>query len=254
MTFHGRQPDDPMVKSLVEHLADLRRAVIWTAIFLTGGMLVAIPLAPTVFSLVKIPYIRAGLEPIITLRVIQVGGGLSILMRVVVWSGLLFSLPFIVGAAGSFVFPGLSHREKGIILKAGGTSIGLFILGVWMGFFWTVPYALQMMSQIETWMGTPSVFWETAGYVSFVMKLLLAFGVAFQLPLLVFVLGVMGVVTSRQLRDKRRHVIVGLLVVSMLMTPPDPFTMVLMAGPLIALYEICIWLVWVRERRRSVPV
>jgi sec-independent protein translocase protein TatC len=116
---------------------------------------------------------------------------------------------------------------------------------------WTLPVAFQMMRQIEVWMGTPAEFWETGNYVSFAIKLLLAFGVAFQFPMLVFMLGALGFVSSTQLRDKRRHVIVGLLVVAMLMTPgPDPFSQVLMAAPLIVFYETAIGLVWLRERQR----
>lgn len=105
------------------------------------------------------------------------------------------------------------------------------------------------MARIENWMGTPADFWETAGYVSFVLKLLLAFGLAFQLPIIVYLLGVLGIVSSRQMREKRRHVVVALLVVGMIMTPPDPLTMILMALPLIVLYEVCIWLVSLREMR-----
>ncbi len=244
-----KSPDhtDASVKPFIEHLDDLRQAVLRAGLFLLAGLLVAIPLAPFIFALIRVPFDRAGLD--VVLRVTQVGGGLSILLRVVLWAGLIFSLPFILAAAGGFIFPGLSSREKRLVSRGGGASLGLFALGIWMGYRWTVPVALQMMGRIEQWMGTPADFWETAGYVSFVLKLLLAFGVAFQLPLLVYILGSLGIITSRQMRDKRRHVAVAMLIIGMVMTPPDPFTMVLMAAPLIALYEICIWLVYARERR-----
>ena len=239
------------IKPFVEHLDDLRRAVIWSAMFIMGGILLAIPLAPWILEWLRIPYLRAGLEDVVSLRVVQVGGGLAILMRIVLWSGLLFSFPFVVLSAGSFIFPGLSRKEKRAILKGGGFSLALFILGVWMSCLWTVPVALRMMSWIENWMGTPAEFWETAGYVSFVLKLLLAFGGAFQFPVIVMLLGMVGIINSRQLREKRNHVIVGLMVLSMLMTPPDPFTMLLMGIPLVALYEICIWVIWAREKRNG---
>jgi len=82
-----------------------------------------------------------------------------------------------------------------------------------------------------------------------VLKLLIAFGLAFQLPVVLLVLGNMGLVNSVQLRDKRRHVVVGLMILAMLLTPSDPFTMLLMALPLIVLYEICIWMIWAKERK-----
>jgi sec-independent protein translocase protein TatC len=238
-------PADLSTKPFVEHLDDLRQVVLRSGLFLLLGLLIAIPLAPTIFALVRGPFDRAGLD--VVLRVTQVGGGLSILLRIVLWAGLILSLPFVVMAVGGFVIPGLSLREKTLVYRGGAASIGLFAMGILMAYQWTVPVALRMMARIEGWLGTPADFWETAGYVSFVLKLLLAFGLAFQLPLLVYMLGSMGIITSRQMRDKRRHVAVGLLVVGMIMTPPDPLTMILMAAPLIALYEICIWLVRARE-------
>jgi sec-independent protein translocase protein TatC len=247
----GLRTLDPLIKPFWDHLQDLRLVLIQSAVFLAIGWVAAIPLAPRMLAWLRDPYVRAGLENVVSLRVAQVGGGFDIMTRVVCWSGLLFSLPFILVVAGRFVFPGLSARERRLVCLGGGVSIGLFIIGVWMAHRWTLPVAFQLMRQIEVWMGTPAIFWETGNYVSFVLTLLLAFGVAFQFPMLVFILGAVGIVNSTQLRDKRRHVIVGLLVVAMLMTPgPDPFSQVLMAAPLIVFYETAIGLVWLRERRR----
>jgi sec-independent protein translocase protein TatC len=92
---------------------------------------------------------------------------------------------------------------------------------------------------------------ELSNYVAFVLKLLISFGLAFQLPVILVALGSAGIVSATQLREKRRHVIVGLMVAAMLLTPPDPLTLLLMAIPLILLYEICIWIVLVKERRRE---
>ena len=81
-----------------------------------------------------------------------------------------------------------------------------------------------------------------AGECRFVLQLLLGFGLAFELPMILVVLGKMGIVTSRGLRTYRRQVIVGLFVLAMLLTPPDPLTQLQMAIPLIVLYECCIWI------------
>ncbi len=248
MTLPGEHAD-ASTKPFVQHLDDLRRTALWIAGFIGAGIVVAIPLAPHILRLLMEPHTRAGLDETIPLRVMQVGGGLAIAMRVVIWSGLLMSLPFVVLSVGSFIFPGLTVTEKRAIKRGGGFSIGLFAVGVWMGYKWTVPVALRMMSRIENWMGTPSQFWETPGYVGFVLKLLIAFGVAFQLPVVLLVLGNLGLVSSQQLREKRRHVSVGLLILAMFLTPADPFTMVLMAAPLIVLYEICLWIIWAKERK-----
>jgi sec-independent protein translocase protein TatC len=113
-----------------------------------------------------------------------------------------------------------------------------------------MPVALRMMFRINDWMRVSCEFVELGNYVSFVLRLLIAFGLAFELPVVVVVLGSIGIVSSDQLRARRRHVIVGLLIVAMLLTPPDPLTQIMMAGPLVLLYELCIWVVWFRERAR----
>ena len=244
--------DDPSVKSFVGHLDDLRKTVLFSALFIFIGVCIAIPLAPYILDWLEMPYFKAGLDKVVPLRVYQVGGALSIAMRIVIWSGLLLSLPFVVLAVGGFVFPGLKEKEKYVIVRGAGVSVVLFAVGVWMCYIWTVPTALKVMYQIGNWIGSPAEFWEISGYVSFVLKLLIGFGITFQMPIILVILGNMGILSSRLLRDKRRHVIVGLLVLAMFMTPSDPFTMIMMAAPLIILYEICIWLIWTREKGRRV--
>ncbi len=240
---------DRSSKPFVEHLDDLRKTVVWIAVFVFVGVIIAIPLAPLILEWLKVPYYRGGLDKVVDLRVMQVGGGLAIAMRVVVWSGLLMSLPFVVLSIGHFVFPGLTARERKSILCGGGLSVALFAIGVMMGYRWTLPVALQVMSGIEQWMGTPAEFWETSGYVGFSLKVLIAFGLTFQLPVVLLALGHMGIISSRQLRDKRRHVVVALFVLAMFLTPSDPITQILMAVPLVALYEACVWMIWAKERR-----
>ena len=242
---------DESIKPFVGHLLDLRTTVIKVACFVFGGILICIPLAPSILGWLKVPYYRAGLDQVVALQVTQVGGGLAIAMRIIIWSGLLLSLPFVILSIGSFIFPGLKEREKNAIMRGAGLSVALFIGGVAMGFFWTLPVALQVMSRIEHIMGTPATFWETPGYVVFVLKILIAFGLTFQMPVILLVLGNMGLVKSKLLREKRRHVAIGLMVLAMFLTPSDPFTMIMMALPLIVLYEGCIWLIWAKERGKK---
>jgi len=250
MIWGGR--DNPeQVKPFVEHLQDLRSTILWSLGFLVAGMTVAIPLAPSILRLTKAPIAAAGRDPDTFLRVLRVTGGLSIALRVILWSGILFSLPLIVLVVGRFVLPGLKPKEKRALAQASGFAVLLFVAGVCMGYFTTLPVAVRMMLRINTWLGLETEFVELADYVSFVLRLLLSFGLAFELPVVLIALGNLGIVHSRQLRDKRPHVIVGLLVVAMILTPPDPLTQLLMAGPLVLLYEMCIWLIWFRERARN---
>ena len=101
---------------------------------------------------------------------------------------------------------------------------------------------------INEWCGIPSTIIRLEGYISIVLKTIIAFGLVFQLPLIIFVLGWFGVVTSKGLRDKRRIAIVMSFVLAMFLTPPDPMSQIFMAVPLCLLYELSIWMVWLKEK------
>jgi len=235
-------------KPFVEHLGDLRRTILRAFALLGIGMLLAWPAAPAILVALKQPLTRVGIDPGTFLQVIGMTAGLTVAIRVIFWGGLVISIPGIVLVAGAFIFPGLTPRERRGVLRGGALAGVLFFLGVAMGYFVTLPVAIRIMFAVNTWLGTACEFVELADYVSFVLRLLIAFGLAFELPVLVLVLGYLGLVTSAQLRDKRRHVIIVLMVIAMFLTPPDPFTLLLMAVPMALLYELCIWLVWSKER------
>ncbi len=229
---------DPHIKSFAAHLSDFRKLLLHMLLCVVFGVVIATPFAPRVYQWLTGPFERSGLD--VVLRVTEVGGGFSVFLRVSLWSGLLLSLPFLVVLLAAYLLPALYGVEKQWIWKLGGASCALFLLGSWMAYNWTVPVALRFMVRVEDWMQTPAIFWEVTSYIRFVIRLLLAFGMAFQLPVLVVMLGSAGLVTVSQLRAGRCYAITALFFLAMLMTPPDPFTMVLMAVPLVLLYEITI--------------
>jgi sec-independent protein translocase protein TatC len=237
-------------KSFLGHLEDLRRTALWCLVCYALGLVLAIPLAPGLLHVLKGPVAMAGLDPDRFLRVLQVTGGFSIAMRLIVWGGLLFSLPFLIFLIAGFVFPGLTQRERRASTVAMAVAVLLFAGGVTMGYYMTLPVAVQLMIRISAWLNVPCEFVELSDYVGFTLKLLIAFGLAFELPVVVLLLGSLGIVTSSQLREKRRHAIVVLLIIAMFLTPPDPITQVLMAAPMALLYEICIWVLYGLEKRR----
>ena len=234
-------------KPFLDHLEDLRVTIIWCAVSLAAGMAIAVPLAPSILRLLKIPLEKSGKNPESFLKILQIAGGFSIAMKIIFWSGVLISIPCIVFFICRFVFPGLTRSEKKNIFYASIFSGVFFAAGVCMGYFITLPVAIEITFRINNWLGVPPDFVELGSYISFVLKLLIAFGCVFELPVIIFVLGSMGIVTSDQLRSKRRYVIIGILILAMILTPPDPFTQILMALPMIALYECCIWLVILKK-------
>ena len=168
------------------------------------------------------------------------------------FGGILVSLPFLVFFIGLFVMPGVRDVERKVMTRVAAFSGGLFLTGIAMGYFITLPLALDLMLRVGGRLGGESI-WFYNKYIAFSLQLLLAFGVAFQMPVVILILGRMGLVSSSQLREKRRHVIVAMFIVAMLLTPPDPLTQVIMALPLILLYEFCIWFLHLSGNREAPP-
>ncbi len=168
------------------------------------------------------------------------------------FGGLLLSLPVLVFIIGSFVMPGVRNIERKVLTRISIFSGGLFLLGIAMGYIITLPMALGWLLGIGGRLGGESIFFYNK-YIAFALQLLFGFGLAFQLPVVILILGKMGLVNSTQLREKRRHVIVGLFVLAMLLTPPEIASQLLMAVPLILLYEFCIWFLHFSGNRAAVP-
>lgn len=240
---------DGCTKPFLGHLQDLRKTLIWALGFLGAGMVIAIFLARPVLAVLMQCMVRAGKDPADFIRVTTLAGGFFAGCRVILWTGIILSAPAIIWTICRFVFPGLTHREKQAVLRAAGFAALLFAAGIALGYFTTMPIAIDMMFTVNELLGVTCEWVELADYVSFVLRLLLAFGLAFELPVIVLALGSVGILKSDQLRAKRRHVIVGLMVLAMFLTPHDPFTMLLMALPLIGLHEFCIWVIWSKERK-----
>lgn len=251
MTWPGDK-EPRHIKPFMEHLDDLRKTLLWSVGFLILGMLVAIPLAPWVVELVKIPLAKTGVNPDDFLKIFTVSGGFNIAMKVIFWTGLLISMPFIVFQIGLFIFPGLTRKERRVVLYASGGAGLLFVAGVVLGYFFAVTVALKCLFQINEWLGVSCAFVELSNYVAFVVQLLVCFGLAFELPIVILALGALGLVSHAFLRDKRRHAIVVLVFAAMVLTPStDAITMLIMAVPMIVLYEVCIWAVWFMEKKSA---
>lgn len=237
-------------KPFFDHLHDLRTTIIQCLAALTIGILIAVPAAPRLLDMLEAPLRKAGKDPDTFLVIFRVVEPFSITMKITFWGGLILALPFVLYFIARFVFPGLLARERKAVLWSLGVGAVLFAAGVTMGYVLTLPVALKVMFRIGEWLGKSPPFIELSNYVSFTLRLLVAFGCAFELPVVVLALGRLKLVASSQLREKRRHVIVAIMVLAMLLTPSDPYTMILMALPLAALYEICIWIIWGWERKK----
>jgi len=232
----------------LDHLEELRKTILWCLGVFAGGLFITFPLAPDILDILRKPLDRTVANPGQFLQSIDVGAAFSISLRIAGWGSLLITAPLMLIFIARFVFPGLKQAEKAAVKRACGFSIVLFILGILVAWETTLPVALQVMMQMHNWMGITAI-WTVSSYVRFCLSLMIGFGLAFQLPVVVLALGGLGIVNHKMLAEKRRHVIVGLLILAAVLTPPDVVTQLFMAIPLILLYEVCIIILKVKQRQ-----
>jgi sec-independent protein translocase protein TatC len=153
-----------------------------------------------------------------------------------VCGGIVLAVPVILYQIWMFVSEGLKEREKRYVYFFGPCSLILFILGALFAYFVMIPVSIKFLLSFSTESIVPMITLQN--YISFVGMLILAFGVVFELPLVLMFLTKIGVVTPLFLSEKRRHAVVLILIVSAVLTPPDAVTQLIMAGPLTVLYEL----------------
>lgn len=236
----------------LEHLEEFRRMIIRSAIAIVIGMIIAACFVPWMTTMLRAPgqqFIDSGQ---IVLQAPELTSGFKMWFALSFWGGVLISMPALMFIIGSFVLPGIRDIERKVLQRVAGFSGFLFMLGVVFGYKMMLPMTIRvMLSMIRKLDAKAIIIYQK--YIDFALQILLGFGVAFQLPVVIIVLGQLGIVTSRNLRDKRRHVIVGLFVLSMILTPPDAASQIQMAIPLILLYEFCIWFLYFSEKKRNKP-
>jgi len=240
-------------KPFLQHLEELRWTILWSLSVLIIAMLICLPLAPVIFRWLCAPLSKITAHPEMFLRSLEITGAFSIALQLIIWGGLILSAPVILFLIGGFVFPGLTARERKMVRAAGVFAFFLFILGVGLGYFITLPIALKIFFSLHGWLGIQAE-WTAPSYVAFCMQLLLLFGLAFELPVVLVGLGYFQVISASFLRSNRRYAIVVILILAAALTPgPDVFSQVIMAIPMIILYELCVWVVWLFEKHRLQP-
>jgi len=171
----------------------------------------------------------------------QVGGAFFVAIKVSFFAGLLGALPFILYQLWLFVAPGLYENEKKMVIPfvVGGSM--MFFIGVIFAYYIVTPFGFQFLITFGSFLYTPLINIED--YVGFFTKIMMGFGLAFELPVFAYFLALLGLVTDRTLIDFFKYAVVIIFVLAALLTPPDILTQLLMALPLVLLYGLSILIV-----------
>ena len=247
---------DDSKQPLLEHLVELRRRLLWSLATLAITFGLCLTQARTIFAFLVQPLLRAGQGKIIYTDIFE---AFFVEVKVALFAALMLSFPVIATQIWRFVAPGMYAKEKKAFLPFLLLTPFFFVGGAAFAYFVTMPFALHYLLSYQGNVGgiQQEALPGVGNYLSFVTRFLFGFGVAFLLPILLMILERAGLVTREQLTRSRRYAIVIVLAVSAVLTPPDAVSMMLLAGPLYALYELAIVAIrithWRASRSRSEP-
>lgn len=232
------------VMSFLDHLEELRIRLVRIVIILAVSTVLCL-----IFSKYLLGLITATFPPDETshLALLQPTEGFVVRLKVAFVAGLFLSSPLWFAQLWGFISPGLYKNEKKVVYPAIALSALAFIIGAVFG-YWILPHAAAYFRSFA--LAGMTINWSLGKYLDFALRILLAFGLVFELPLIVYLLARLGVVTTAQLRKYRRQVAIGVLIAASVITPPDVFTMIVLTIPLIILYEIGILLASIAGKQK----
>jgi len=269
---------------LMEHLIELRSRLIICAVAVAIGFVICFVFSTNIYLFLLGPYERAGEIFAVTKGVGPNHGPFDLVLallglktaahapspinmvftapleffftkvKLAGFGALVLVFPVLAWQLYRFVAPGLYKRERGAFLPFLAASPVLFLMGAALVYFVMLPFVLWFsLNQQILGAGavTVQMMSKVSDYLDLVTTLLLAFGLCFQLPVILALLGMAGIVSSQALASGRRYAVLAVFAVAMIITPPDPFSMMSLGIPGVLLYEISIWCVWLIERRRK---
>lgn len=235
---------------LIEHLIELRSRLIRSLAALLVCFLLCLYFAEPIFSVLVHPLVAAGQNKLIYTQLFE---AFFVQLKVAFFAAVMLAFPVIANQLWQFIAPGLYRKEKQALLPFLLATPVLFAMGACLAYFVAVPTALHFLLSYQGNLGgvqqeaLPSV----GAYLDFVMQFLFAFGLAFLMPILLMLVERAGLVTRQQLVGARRYAIVGNFALALVLAPPDAGSMILLALPLVLLYELALIGIWFTERGRK---
>ena len=228
--------------SLMEHLDELRRRIIHSAIYLGIGFFIAFYFRESLYGIVQAPLEKLHL-PINKLNFFHPMDAMNLYLQVGLIGGAILASPFILYQVWLFIAPGLYQKERRFVVPFMAATVGLFLGGACFGYFFVLPGALKILILGFGSRFNPVISIED--YTGFFLSIILGLGVSFELPILIFFLAMFGIVSPRFLWKNIRYAILAVFLVAAIICPsPDPGTMCIYAIPMLALYMVGIGVAW----------
>lgn len=249
---------------LIEHLAELRNRLIHSVVAFLVGMVICFTVATPIFNFLTAPLCQVLTErgQDCALIFISPQEGFFVAIKVSFLGGFILAFPYIANQMWRFVAPGLYRTEKNAFLPFLVASPFMFFLGASFAFYVVTPLAYRFFLGFQqigaggealTDANTLSVVFQGSAqeYLNLTIKFIVAFGMCFQLPVLLTLMGKAGLVSAEGLKNVRKYAVVGILVLAAVVTPPDVITQVILFVVVYGLYEISIYLVGRVEKARN---
>jgi sec-independent protein translocase protein TatC len=252
--FSRKKPavDAAQDENFVSHLVELRDRMIRSLVVVLILFGVCFYFSGEIMKFLSLPLyeaLPAGSRPIFT----DQAGAFFTLTKVAFLTAFLISMPWVLYQAWAFVAPGLYEHEKRFALPLIVSSVFFMLLGISFAYLFVLPAAYKFFISFSAQTGAETMQ-DLQKYWDFTLSIFFGFGLTFEVPVVEMLLVKLGMVTTTQLREARRYVIVGAFLVAAVLTPPDVLSQFMLAIPLILLYELGIWLSGFITARSKAPV
>jgi sec-independent protein translocase protein TatC len=243
--------------SIVDHLTELRSRLLKSTIYLLIFFIISYTFAENIYNFLVYPYAEAVKGDGVDRRLIFTALHETFItyLKLAFFTAIFISSPMLLVQIWKFIAPGLYKNEKKALLPYLIATPTLFLLGGMLVYYLIMPLAIKFFLSFETVQQVNNLPIELEAkvneYLSLIMRLIFAFGLSFQLPVLLSLLAHVGFVNSEYLKKRRKYVVVIIFSVAALLTPPDPITQIGLAIPLLILYELSILSVKIIEKRKN---
>ena len=248
-TDNALPASEGLQETFISHLVELRDRIIKAALAIIVIFMSLVYWAPEIFHLFAQPLLTAlpsGGKMIVT----DITGSFFVPMKVTMLVAFVIALPMVIYHLWAFIAPGLYIHERRLIVPLVVSSYSLFIIGMSFAYFLVFPTVFKFMAHYNAPLGA-EMLTDIDKYLSFAMTTFLAFGITFEVPVVVVVLVRMGVVPLAKLREIRPYVIVGAFVIAAVVTPPDILSQLLLAVPMCLLYELGLFIARFYEKDKQ---